>query len=155
MWLYIYFKLDMQRDFARAWIRAAPRAVERLRLPRIIKLNALRNQCRQFSHCESAFEIPEIHFGVEQPSCSTSASADSSCFTLRTSLHLPVPLKRVWEDFHVPQTLNAITPPHLNFTITTAQPVQMGEGTIIDYRQDASPRSPITILLMPLCTACR
>ena len=131
----------MQLDFARAGSKAASSAAGRVLLARGAKAKALRGQCLQHSQVKDSFEVPEIHFGVEQPpsSSSASSSADSPCFTLRTSLHLRVPLQRVWQDFHVPRTLDAITPPHLNFTVTSPQPVQMGEGTIIDYRHDPPP----------------
>ena len=99
-------------------------------LPCVAKLMKLQHHSRQFSSTVASFQTPEIHFGTED-----AASPSSRCFTLRTSLHLPAPLHLVWDNFHCPRTLNAITPPHLNFTVTTPQPVHMGEGTIIDYRQ--------------------
>lgn len=75
------------------------------------------------------YEIPNIHFGKE-----FSPSSSKPHYTLRTSLFLPIALHRVWDNFHIPGTLNAITPPHLNFVILSPQPVEMREGTIIDYR---------------------
>ncbi len=86
-------------------------------------------QHRRYSKCDTPYETPVIKFGTENAS-----SSSQPCFTLETSLHLRAPLHRVWAAFHVPSTLNAITPPHLNFTVTTPQPVGMREGTIIDYR---------------------
>ena len=87
------------------------------------------DQCRYYSNLAKTYEIPDIHFGKE-----LSPSSSKPHFTLRTSLYLPITLHRVWDNFHVPTTLNAITPPHLNFAILSPQPVQMREGTIIDYR---------------------
>jgi hypothetical protein len=91
------------------------------------------NQIRTYSQQAIPFEIPDIHFGVEDE-ISSSMTGSQPCFTLSTSLHLPAPLHRVWENFHVPETLNAITPPHLNFKIISSQPVRMCEGATIDYR---------------------
>ncbi len=117
-------------------------------------LKTPRSQLRRYSKCDTPYETPVIKFGTENAS-----SPSLSCFTLETSLHLRAPLHRVWEAFHVPCTLNAITPPHLNFTVTTPQPVGMQEGTIIDYRcsprciaasQPLAPRSlPLTPTLRP------
>jgi hypothetical protein len=101
------------------------------------KLTTLRNHCRHYSTDKTPFEVPEIHFGTE-----TSPSSSRTFYTLRTTLHLPVALHHVWRDFHAPRTLNAITPPHLNFTITTPQPVEMHDGTIIDYRRVHRKRRP-------------
>ncbi len=128
----------MRVDVLRACTRHAPIAMRRLHFPRIANVDAMPNQMRQYSKVQKEFTISDVHFGIEKmPTSSNSESADVSCFTLRTSVHLPVPLNRVWADFHVPKTLNAITPPYLNFTILTPQPVEMGEGTIIDYRSGA------------------
>ncbi len=129
-----FFFISAMHGDLRVWTKIVPRSMKSLHFPHIKNLGALRISTRQYSKVRGAFELPEIHFGVEQ-----SPSANSSCFTLRTSLYLPVPLNRVWENFHVPQTLNAITPPHLNFMIMSPQPVQMGEGAVIDYRQGAPP----------------
>jgi hypothetical protein len=109
-------------------------------------------QLRRYSYskCDTPYETPAIKFGTE-----TASSSSLPCFTLQTSLHLRAPLHRVWDAFHVPATLNAITPPHLNFTVTTPQPVGMREGTIIDYRfslrcSTAYPRPPpLTRTLRP------
>jgi hypothetical protein len=121
----------MQRVLLRSlgFGRNEPRVARRLLFSH--NCSAIRQpyQCRHPSKRSMTYEIPDIHFGKE-----FSPSSSKPHFTLRTSLYLPISLHRVWDNFHVPSTLNAITPPHLNFVILSPQPVQMREGTIIDYR---------------------
>ena len=121
----------MQRVLLRAvgLGRNEPCGARRLLFSRSCSVIRRPDQCRYYSNLAKTYEIPDIHFGKE-----LSPSSSKPHFTLRTSLYLPITLHRVWDNFHVPTTLNAITPPHLNFAILSPQPVQMREGTIIDYR---------------------
>ncbi len=52
---------------------------------------------------------------------------------LRASLHLPLPIERVFPFFSQAENLALITPPELGFVIRTPTPVDMREGALIDY----------------------
>ena len=57
----------------------------------------------------------------------------ASRFLYRTQT-LPAKLEDVYNFFSDPRNLGEITPPFLNFTILTPSPIEVNEGTIIEYR---------------------
>lgn len=52
---------------------------------------------------------------------------------LTASLHLPLPVERVFPFFAKAENLARITPPEMGFEIKTPLPVDMREGALIDY----------------------
>ena len=54
--------------------------------------------------------------------------------TLRTSTNLPLAQEEVFAFFSEAHNLERITPPELAFEIVTPQPIEMEEGTLIEYR---------------------
>ena len=61
-------------------------------------------------------------------------SAPRSVQTLESDVMLAAPLDEVFAFFAEAENLERITPPWLNFTILTALPIEIREGTEIDYR---------------------
>ena len=53
---------------------------------------------------------------------------------LTRELILDLPIKKVFDFFSDAGNLERITPPELNFHITTPQPFNIQKGTLIDYR---------------------
>ena len=55
-------------------------------------------------------------------------------YRLHTETVIPYALDEVFAFFAEPQNLEALTPPWLNFEITSPAPIEMRQGTLIDYR---------------------
>ena len=51
-----------------------------------------------------------------------------------TELWLPLTPEKLFPFFADAANLNAITPPWLHFHIVTARPIEMRQGTLLDYR---------------------
>ena len=60
-------------------------------------------------------------------------------FTLKQTQEIPVSLEEAWDFFSRPQNLNEITPPDLEFRITSGKPEPMHEGQIITYKIKVAP----------------
>lgn len=55
-------------------------------------------------------------------------------FRFESSQRVDLPIERVFDFFSRPENLERITPPWLKFRIVTPGPIEMEEGTLIDYR---------------------
>jgi ligand-binding SRPBCC domain-containing protein len=53
---------------------------------------------------------------------------------LKRELTIELPRSKVFDFFSKAENLEKITPPDLGFNIITPQPIEMGKGTIIEYR---------------------
>ena len=55
------------------------------------------------------------------------------------SQEIPLSLEKTWDFFSNPENLNSITPPDLEFRITSGTPSPMHEGQIITYKIRIAP----------------
>ena len=60
-------------------------------------------------------------------------------YTFRQFQEIPITLEKAWEFFSNPENLNSITPPGLDFRITSGTPAPMHEGQIITYKIRIAP----------------
>ena len=59
---------------------------------------------------------------------------DGAGFVLTTTQYVPRPLDETFAFFSDARNLERITPPHLGFDIRTPMPIEMRDGTLIEYR---------------------
>ena len=57
----------------------------------------------------------------------------SGIYTLETEQFVPISIEKAWEFFSSPENLCLMTPPHMNFRITSGQPEKMYVGQMISY----------------------
>jgi ligand-binding SRPBCC domain-containing protein len=55
-------------------------------------------------------------------------------YLLKTDVWLPQPIDQIFDFFKKAENLQQITPPWLNFQILTPLPIEIQQGTLIDYR---------------------
>ena len=53
---------------------------------------------------------------------------------LQRSQRVPLPIGEAFAFYGDARNLERITPPWLGFEVTTPEPIEMGEGTLIEYR---------------------
>ena len=58
----------------------------------------------------------------------------SNIFTLKSEQKLPISVSEAWGFFSSPENLAKITPPEMNFTITSGTPKKAYTGQIISYK---------------------
>ena len=65
--------------------------------------------------------------------------SDLKIHTLIQSQEVPISLSESWEFFSKPENLNEITPPDLEFRITSGKPEPMHDGQIVTYKIRVAP----------------
>jgi ligand-binding SRPBCC domain-containing protein len=55
-------------------------------------------------------------------------------YTLTSEIRVPAPIEEVWPFFCNARNLERLTPSFLRFEVLTPEPIEMGVGTLIDYR---------------------
>lgn len=63
----------------------------------------------------------------------------SGIYTLEVRQQIPVEMKQAWSFFSSPENLSVMTPPEMNFKITSGKPEKIFAGQIISYKVNALP----------------
>lgn len=58
----------------------------------------------------------------------------SGIYTLMAKQELPLKIEEAWKFFSTPENLVLITPPHMEFVITSGKATKMYSGQIISYK---------------------
>jgi len=58
----------------------------------------------------------------------------SNIFTLKSEVTLPMSISTAWDFFSSPHNLSKVTPPEMNFLITSGPPKKAYAGQIISYK---------------------
>jgi ligand-binding SRPBCC domain-containing protein len=69
----------------------------------------------------------------------TNYISDLKIHTLTQSQEIPISLEDAWKFFSKPENLNEITPPDLEFRITSGKPEPMHDGQIVTYKIRVAP----------------
>lgn len=65
---------------------------------------------------------------------SLSFKSHSNIYTLSSVVEIPIPVSKAWLFFSSPENLAKITPPEMNFLITSGVPKKAYTGQIISYK---------------------
>jgi ligand-binding SRPBCC domain-containing protein len=63
-----------------------------------------------------------------------SFKSHSNIYTLESVVEIPIPVSKAWVFFSSPGNLAKITPPEMNFLITSGKPKPVHTGQIISYK---------------------
>ena len=63
----------------------------------------------------------------------------SGIYSLEVEQWVPTSISKAWDFFSSPENLSKITPPEMNFVITSGKPGKMFAGQIITYKVNALP----------------
>ncbi len=63
----------------------------------------------------------------------------SGIYTLEVEQFVPITMKNAWDFFSSPENLSIITPPEMNFIITSGKPGKMFAGQVISYKVNVLP----------------
>ena len=63
-----------------------------------------------------------------------SFKSHSNIYTLESVVEIPIPVSKAWVFFSSPENLAKITPPEMDFLITSGKPKPVHTGQIISYK---------------------